>query len=72
MALSFVYLAFVALMKLLIRCGRTVDVKDIELRVLCAISIEVLRRHVERPKLRASDRRAARRRQPGCCREGRQ
>src|SRR6266511_2687480 len=55
MALSFVYLAFVALMRLLIRCGRTADVKDIELLVL-RHQLEVLRRHVERPNLRASDR----------------
>ncbi len=34
MALSFVYLAFVSLLRLLVRCGRTVDVKDIELLVL--------------------------------------
>lgn len=55
MVLSFVYLAFVSLLKLLIRCGRTVDVKDIELLVL-RHQLEVLRRHVKRPKLRASDR----------------
>ena len=34
MALSFVYLAFVSLLKLFIRCRRTADVKDIELPVL--------------------------------------
>src|SRR6266511_913598 len=55
MALSFVYLAFVALLRLLIRCGRTVDVKDIELLVL-RHQLEVLRRQVERPKLHAGDR----------------
>jgi len=55
MALSFVYLAFVSLLKLLMRCGRTADVKDIELLVL-RHQLEVLRRQVERPKLRASDR----------------
>ena len=55
MALSFVYLALMSLLKLLIRCGRTVDVKDIELLVL-RHQLEVLRRHVKRPKLRASDR----------------
>ena len=55
MALSFVYLTFVSLLKLLIRCGRTVDVKDIELLVL-RHQLGVLRRDVKRPKLRASDR----------------
>src|SRR5512132_3115684 len=55
MALSFVYRAFVSLLRLLIRCGRSVDVKDIELLVL-RHQLEVLRRRVERPKLRASDR----------------
>ena len=55
MALSFVYLAFVSLLRLLIRSGRSVDVKDIEL-LLLRHQLEVLRRQVERPKLRASDR----------------
>ena len=55
MALSFVYLAFVSLLRLLMRCGRTVDVKDIELLVL-RHQVDVLRRQVERPALRASDR----------------
>jgi hypothetical protein len=55
MALSFVYLTFVSLLRLLIRCGRSVDVKDVELLVL-RHQLEVLGRHVERPKLRASDR----------------
>jgi transposase len=55
MALSLVYLAFVSLLRLLIRCGRTVDVKDVELLVL-RHQLEVLGRHVERPKLRARDR----------------
>jgi hypothetical protein len=34
MVLSFVYLAFVALLRLLPRSGRRVEVKDIELLVL--------------------------------------
>jgi hypothetical protein len=55
MALSFVYLAFVSLLRLLMRCGRTVEVNDIELLVL-RHQLEVLRRQLERPKLRASDR----------------
>ena len=55
MLLSFVYLAFVSLLKLFIRCRRTADVKDIELLVL-RHQVGVLRRHARRPKLRASDR----------------
>jgi hypothetical protein len=34
MVLSFVYLVFVALLRLLLRSGRRVEVKDIELLVL--------------------------------------
>ena len=52
MALSFVYLAFVSLLRLLMRCGRTVDVKDVELLVL-RHQVAVLRREVNRPDLRA-------------------
>jgi putative transposase len=55
MVLSFVYLVFVSLLKLLLRSGRRVDVKDIELLVL-RHQLEVLRRQVERPQLRPSDR----------------
>src|SRR5512133_970336 len=55
MVLSFVYLLFVSLLKLLLRSGRRVDVKDIEL-LLLRHQLDVLRRQVERPKLRASDR----------------
>jgi putative transposase len=55
MAVSFVYLAFVSLLKLLTRCGRRVDVKDVELLVL-RHQLEILRRQDERPKLRPSDR----------------
>ena len=55
MLLSFVYLAFVSLLKLLIRSRRSVQVKDIELIVL-RHQLDVLRRQVERPRLRSSDR----------------
>jgi putative transposase len=55
MVLSVVYLLFVSLLKLLLRSGRRVDVKDIEL-LLLRHQLDVLRRQVERPKLRASDR----------------
>jgi putative transposase len=55
MAVSFVYLAFVSLLKLLTRRGRRVDVKDVELLVL-RHQLEILRRRDKRPKLRPSDR----------------
>jgi len=55
MLVSFVYRAFVSLLRLLICSGRTVDLKDVELLVL-RHQLAVLRRQVERPKLRASDR----------------
>jgi putative transposase len=55
MLVSFVYRAFVSLLRLLIRSSRSVDLKDVELLVL-RHQIAVLRRQVERPKLRASDR----------------
>jgi putative transposase len=55
MVLSFVYLAFVALLKLLLRSGRRVEVKDLELLVL-RHQVDVLRRQIGRPPLRPSDR----------------
>jgi transposase len=55
MLFSFSYLAFVSLLKLLVRSRRPVQVKDIELIVL-RHQLEVLRRQVERPRLRSSDR----------------
>ena len=55
MLLSFIYIAFVSLLKLLIRSGRPAHVKDIELIVL-RHQLDVLRRQVERPRLRSSDR----------------
>src|SRR5512132_1823080 len=55
MVLSFVYLAFVALLKLLLRGGRRVEVRDLELLVL-RHQVDVLRRQVGRPALRPSDR----------------
>ena len=55
MVLSFLYLAFRALLGALVRSRRNVDLKDIELLVLWH-ELEVLRRQVARPKLRAADR----------------
>jgi hypothetical protein len=55
MAVSFLYLAFRALLGALVRTRRGLDVKDIELLVL-RHELEVLRRQVARPKLRAADR----------------
>jgi len=55
MVLSFVYVVFVSLLTLLLRGGRRADVKDIELLVL-RHQLEILRRQVERPQLRPSDR----------------
>ena len=52
MLLSVVYIAFVSLLKLLIRSGRPTHVKDIELIVL-RHRLDVLRRQVERPRTSA-------------------
>jgi hypothetical protein len=49
------YVAFRALLGALVRSRRGLDVKDIELLVL-RHELEVLRRQVARPKLRATDR----------------
>ena len=55
MAFSFLYVAFRALLGALVRSRRGLDVKDVELLVL-RHELEVLRRQVARPKLRAADR----------------
>jgi putative transposase len=55
MLFSFLYLAFVSILKLLVRSGRSVRAKDVELVVL-RHQLEVLRRQVERPRLRPADR----------------
>jgi hypothetical protein len=55
MAFSFLYVAFRALLGTLVRCRRGLDVKDIELLVW-RHELEVLRRQVARPQLRAADR----------------
>jgi putative transposase len=55
MLFSFIYLVFVSLLKLLIGSGRPAQVKDVELIVL-RHQLDVLRRQVERPTLRSSDR----------------
>src|SRR5947209_11576895 len=55
MAFSFLYLAVRALLGALVRSRRGLDVKDVELLVL-RHELEVLRRQVAQPKLRAADR----------------
>jgi transposase InsO family protein len=55
MLLSFIYLVFISLLRLLIARGRPAQVKDIELIVL-RHRLKVLRRQVERPRLRSADR----------------
>lgn len=55
MLFSFVYVAFVSLLRLAVSSGRSSRVKDIEL-ILLRHQLEVLRRQVGRPKLRPSDR----------------
>src|SRR5205823_5561334 len=55
MAFSFLYLAVRALIGALVRSRRGLDVKDIELPVL-RHELEILRRHVARPKLGIADR----------------
>ncbi len=55
MVLSFLYLAFRALLGALVRSRRGLHLKDIELLVL-RHELELLRRQVARPKLRPADR----------------
>src|SRR5437588_12037007 len=55
MLFSFIYLVFASLLKLLVGSRRPAQVKDVELIVL-RHQLDVLRRQVERPSLRSSDR----------------
>ncbi len=55
MVLSFLYLAFRALLGALVRSRRGLDAKDVELLVL-RHELEILRRQVARPKLAMADR----------------
>jgi putative transposase len=54
-AFSFLYLAFRSLLGAVVRCRRGLDIKDLEMLVL-RHELEVLRRQVARPQLRAADR----------------
>jgi len=54
-AIAFLYVAFRALLGALVRGRRGLDVKAVELLVL-RHELEVLRRQVARPQLRAADR----------------
>ena len=67
MFVSFVYLVFVSLLKLVVGSRRPAQVKDIELIVL-RHQLDVLSRRVQRPKLRSSDRFSPRR--AACYRRG--
>jgi hypothetical protein len=67
MVLSFLFLAFRALLGALVRSRRGLDLKDIELLVL-RHELEVLRRQVARPKLRPADRVVQAQRQTRCLR----
>jgi hypothetical protein len=53
--LSFAYLAFVSLLKLLMRSRRSERAKDIEL-IVVRHQLEVVRRQVERPRMRPAER----------------
>jgi hypothetical protein len=55
MTLSFLYLAFKALLGALVRSRRGLDIKGVELLVF-RHELKVLRRQVARPNLRAADR----------------
>jgi putative transposase len=55
MAFSLLYVAFRALVGVLVRSRRGLDVEDLELLVV-RHELDVLRREVARPKLRAADR----------------